>query len=316
MTATVSLPSDMVMGMKEMKYVTPRLGILSACILCVMGFWIFVLQHEFQEYLQQHDLFTEKAQQFNTISIISLSGIVFGLATTGCWLTTILQSRFVRWIVRIGIIGSAVLLSCQFPTLEKTNWLRELINFSGLALTQCILFFWIGVPNWKRVNQDDYEQDTKRQYGIGDIVITTTVVAILLATGIRYAAPIAPLTYWLVLVVCWCVLSFLAAGIIFGVLGLTHARQFISLGGVMVMATAGVFALSFAEILSENPANTLNVWVDSLFAENALADSSSRQNTVTVTEYAICYGNFAASYLATVAFVAIAGRVQKRKNAA
>ncbi|MFK8114857.1 MAG: hypothetical protein AB8B91_21830 [Rubripirellula sp.] len=268
------------------KYVTPRFGPWAIGMLCVLGISIWLIYRKHQSLAGEELISTEG--RFTSLLALSLwfSGVIYGLASAACWLATVVKDRYLRWLVRVIAVACLAWLSVDVQTEVKgTQWLEESLNLSGVVLLQCILFFWMKVPSWSAAGRLD--QDVSRQFGIGDIVVLTTMVAIVFAMAIRYSTPIEPLRYWSVLVLAWLLQPLIAATVALGVL---HRHR---LAGAFLLLTAimgagvGAVGLAFAELQ----------W-------------GGLEGKFDFEAYAICYGYLIAGSSLAFLFVAIAGCLQ------
>lgn len=233
--------------MKEAKYVAPRLGRRSGFIFGLMCLGAIALCAGYLQNLNANTLVSESLTLSQFRYLMWLTGMTYGVAAGVCWLTTIVDARYVRWLARAGTV---LLLSLVQERLGMDNWLRSLSNLGGLVCFQCMLFYRLGVPNWV-TGEGRLATDTaarKGQFGIGDIVIATTCIAFLLAIAIRYRTPVDPLGYWLVLTLAWLVGPLIAACTALSLMN----RQGLSIGLLAIavlLAVAGIAGLTAAELL-------------------------------------------------------------------
>jgi hypothetical protein len=275
--------------MKEAKYITPRLGRRSGFVLGLMCIGAITLCAGYLRNLNANTLVSESLALSQFRYLMWLTGMTYGVAAGVCWLATIVDARYVRWMARAGTV---VLLSLVQERLGMENWLRSLSNLGGLVFFQCLLFYRLGVPNWMtgegRVATNNALR--KGQFGIGDIVIATTCIAFLLAIAIRYRTPVDPLGYWLVLTLFWLVGPLIAACTALSFLN----RQGLSIGLLAIavlLAVGGIAGLTAAELL--------------------LIDSRQGPATVTVGINPSFYGRIILGYLLTFVLFCIVARTDR-----
>jgi hypothetical protein len=233
--------------MKETKYITPQLGRRSVFILGLMFIAAITFSAAYLRNLNTNTLISESLALSHFRYLMWLTGMTYGLAAGVCWFATIVNARYLRWLTRAATV---IVLAVAQQRLGMENWLRSLSNLGGLVFFQCMLFYWLGVPNWQtdRGHLTISKESRKGQFGIGDIVIATTCIAFLFAIAIRYRAPIDPLGYWLVLGLFWLIGPLIAA---------CTALSFLNRGGLSIgllafailLAVCGIAGLTAAELL-------------------------------------------------------------------
>lgn len=239
--------------MKESQYITPRLGRGSIFVLGLTLIAGVTISAAFLRRFGSETIYayseTDVLARFRFL--MCLTGMTYGLCVGIGWLTTIIESRYLRWSVRA---ISVICLATIQQQLGTESWVQGLASLGGLMCCQCMLFHWIGVPNWTSApDQANARPEVRQnQFGIGDIVIANTCTAILLAIVIRYPTPINPLGYWLILGVFWLVGPVIAAC---AALSLLH-REGMSVGLLslsFVLALGGVAGLTTAELVLGEP---------------------------------------------------------------
>lgn len=188
--------------MQESQYIKPRLG---RGAIFILGLIFIAAITATAAYLRQVGTTTvvyESLARSQIRWLMWLTGMSYGLAAGAFWLATILKGRYLRWVVRAATV---IVVAAAQQHLGTEGWLFSLSNLGGLVCCQCMLFHWLGVPNWttgKRLLTSG-EGLRKTQFGIGDIVTATTCIALLLAIAIRFQTAIDPLGYWLVFTLFW-----------------------------------------------------------------------------------------------------------------
>ena len=215
-----------------------------------------------------------------------LLGLCYGVASGLCWLATAIANPFARYLARVILLIALAFAANQIAT---ENWLRNLSNIGGFLIGQCLMFFTLRVPDWEprviRPVQSSASLESRRQFGIGDVVITTTSIALLLAIVIRYLTPIESASYWLVMVLVWSIGPSIAACLDLAALSQNASGSIsLSLLGLM-LAASGIIGLSIAEY--------------------KIAEAIA-----SVSEGISHYGLIMLGYLLGVAIFAIAGRIQ------
>jgi hypothetical protein len=268
-------------------YITPQLGTWSLVGFCLLAAVLWFIDGKLRELV---DLPLRSVDAFPNPLMLSvwISGIIYGFASGVCWVTTVVTARYWRWLLRACLLGGLVWLKVELNPLDEPNWIREGLNLAGVAVVQCMLFFWLRVPNW---SLNDRPQTINWQFGIGDVVILTTVVAILFALAIRHPAPagLAPLEYWVVLLVGWFLQPIIAALLALGLLHRERRSGLCRLIAALGISMGGVLAISFA---------------DSRFA------GAGQQPPMDVMVFAYFYGNLVAAFVITMLIIVIVGCLQ------
>lgn len=129
---------------------------------------------------------------------------------------------------------------------------RYVVMLGGYGLIQAIVFRWVGIPQWQ--SQDSFSDaigagnrgDITRQFGIGDLIAITTLVAILITAGKSYETLLAD-SFWWGLIVGEAVL--LAVAVLSVMSGL--AQRSVAILGLFALAVAigigGSILLDFIE---------------------------------------------------------------------
>lgn len=262
------------------KYVTPRVGTLSATGFVIIGLVTWAIHRNFSNQISSE--WTPSNPSY-LIHWIWLSGIIYGLATGACWIATIVQARYWRWVLRTAFVTSLALLRFKLDQVNEPSLLREFINLGSVCLCQSILFFWLRVPNWE-IGNVETDPTQRSQYGTGDILIITTVVAVLLAFAIRFPPPIDQLSYWPVRIAGWVIEPLIAAMIALGVL--SRKKALAKIVGAIVLASTLVAGLSAAEMTLTNA------------------------NPDHIQYYFLFYANMVVAFVSTICLLSIAGCLQ------
>ncbi len=215
-----------------------------------------------------------------------LLGSCYGVASGLCWLATAVENPYVRYVVRFVLLIAVAFASNQIGT---ENWMRNLSNVGGFLIGQSLLFFTVRVPDWElqvvRPDRSSALLESRRQFGIGDVIIVTTSIALLLAIIIRYLTPIESVSYWLVMVVVWCIGPTIAACLGLAALSRNAGRCVgLALLGLM-LAVSGTFGLSVVEYKIGGAIQSISAGIS-------------------------LYGFIMLGYFIVVAIFAIAGRMQ------
>ncbi len=215
-----------------------------------------------------------------------LLGLCYGVASGLCWLATAIANPFARYLVRVILL---IAIACAANQIATENWLRNLSSIGGFLIGQCLVFFTLRVPDWEPraicPGQSSAAVESRRQFGIGDVVIATTSIALLLAIVIRYLTPIESASYWLVMALVWGIGPLIAACLDLAVLS-RNAIGSIGLALLgLTLAISGTIGLSIAEY--------------------RIAEAIA-----SVSEGIARYGLIMLGYLIAVAIFGIAGRIQ------
>ena len=214
-------------------------------------------------------------------------GTCYGTAVCASWVATIVDGRYLRFLSRAIIL---LAIGYALQRLGTHGWARYLTNLSGMLLCQVVVFFGLGVPGWRlakaqRCDSDATTATLARQFGIGDVVVVTTVIALLLAVSARYAAPGDPTVYWSILAVAWLVIPLVAA-----LLAMAALRRRV-LEGLSLLVTALLIGLATVIGLS-------------------YMDKTSTSATEPLQEFASLYGSMMGGLACSVVVFGLAGRLQ------
>ena len=177
-----------------------------------------------------------------------MAGTILGLITFISWLATGVSSSFYRFSTRtIAAIGCIlVLTACCTP-----DMLRHAISVSGTLLVQPIIFVILAIPCWTISLNDAIraswlskiteasQQPKLPQFRIGELITSTTLVALLLAASRQYTPPVANLVYWPVLIGSLFFLQTIAA-LTIRVVMFRQLRVLVFLVPVLVLTTLGL----------------------------------------------------------------------------
>lgn len=222
-----------------------------------------------------------------------LIGCLYGWVAAGCWLATAVESRWLRLVARAGLVIAA---TWALSALRETRGVfQTAADFTGLALVQSLLFFWFRLPSWRsrRFAADPAVAPPADQYSIADVIIVTTLVAILLALAIRFSPAIDPVSYWLVLISTWIACGLVSYAIARGLL----TRRVVRAGWWLLLGIgwggSGVYAIAAA---------------DSMLSQGRLVDQSIRV-------FAGHYGLILVGFFSTFLLLAALGRLEVAKGA-
>ena len=161
--------------MKQSRYVTPRIGIISV-LSAVLGMIAI-------RALWDNDFSLQFPLDLGTTAHLTAIGGLYGIVGGLCWMLTVVPNVIFRWILRLGVVvvGTAVELSLS----GADGWVTELvlrwtINLGGLMISQTVIFILLGIPAWQW--RDAAEPTSKRpRFTIGAVLVLTLCVAMLLA---------------------------------------------------------------------------------------------------------------------------------------
>ncbi|MGI9471300.1 MAG: hypothetical protein ACR2NZ_07215, partial [Rubripirellula sp.] len=137
-------------------------------------------------------------------------GIAMGFASIGSWMATSLENPVKRTSVRLLL---ALLYVVLVNHVTQSGWIRHGVDIIGLQLSQGVVFFALRIPTWEsRRISGGTSKRSRYQFGIGEIIVMMTFVAVLLALARQYSSPIPGSTYWLVLTLYWIAAPLIAAG--------------------------------------------------------------------------------------------------------
>lgn len=231
--------------MQNSDYLTPKLGRRSVVIVALCCALVHFLVTKY------HNVDGAWGQPWWAIDAAMFAkGCCYGLGLGLCWIATVNINPFVRFILRILLVP---LVAVELRQLGTEDWLFNLSNIGGWLIAQSLWFSMLRVSDWQlvggrsKLGHAESNADTSRQFGIGDVVIATTSIALLLAVVIRYGPKIDSSAYWLVLLFVWAVGPLIAAA--FATAALAYqSRETIALLCIGLLLLAGATAgLSVAD---------------------------------------------------------------------
>ncbi|WP_145169251.1 hypothetical protein [Rubripirellula lacrimiformis] len=183
------------------------------------------------------------------LSDLIIVGVVYGTCSGLIWMISCLPRAWARYLARFAVVVSMAAILNFWGT---HDWLKNLSNMGGLALSQCTIFLILQVPGWRwgsAMPADPGPGDLygRRQFQISDVVVATTCTAFLYAAVVRYVAPVAAAQYWLVTMAIWGIGPVIAACLHFSILVSSRSKRIgLAIGGV-VLAFAGTLGLAIAQ---------------------------------------------------------------------
>lgn len=276
--------------MRQENHITPKLGVWSVAILSAMFLGLFILYRNFA-------LLSDRAYWDTddwTQRYVLLAGGVTGLLCSANWIGSALQNPFLRWTLRM----SMVFLLAQFMNrMNSDGWIQNALDLSGIAIFQSALFFAFKVPAWENsfASSENTTVSPRRQFGIGDVVIATTLIAILLAIATRLESPVNVAGYWAVLLGTWATASVIAACFAKAVLSKKVTRSIALLAIAVALTVGGVWGLASAE---------------ASFGWAADRTASAQKVQEQFDAHVLLYGKIASVFSVAILVTAIAGCVQ------
>ena len=230
--------------MRRREHVTPRLGVLSLCIITATCFTVACIHQLFNFFWHDPPFVAEQLTKYS----VAVIGCIYGLALAMSWVASAIPSRIACWLARIFIICVASLFNAM---LSGEVWLHAAIDLSGLVLAQSFAFFAFKIPNWILAHQA--ATPPRRQFAIGDVVMATTAVAIILAGGARYQLTgIHPNDFWWIIILAWIACASIATLIASGLLqSLKVGSLRLAIAGALCYGCA--YGLAFAEVSNGAP---------------------------------------------------------------
>lgn len=271
--------------MKQSRYVTPRLGILSV-LSAVLGMIAI-------RALWDNDFSLQFPLDLGTTAHLTAIGGLYGIVGGTCWMLTVVRNVVLRWILRLGIVvvGTVVELSLS----GADGWVTELVlrwstSLGGLMISQTVIFILLGIPGWQW--RDATEPRSKRpRFSIGAVLVLTLCVAMLLALAVRYQTSVNSVLYWTGLAGIWVLIPLTSAGVVASMLDRTPSQRLAgavaTVAATLSLAAVGSFAIGIAEQRAD-----------------ARVDGDWQL-------WACCYGMMIASSMATMAILSLAGRLDR-----
>ena len=271
--------------MTQARYLTPRLGRRSASILGILLAAAIGLGAGYATSARRGVRIEAPESYAYFILLVGLMGISYGLAVGASWMATLISAPYLRWVVRLAVV---VLATLAQQSLRTESLLRDLTSVGGLVFSQCLIFAWLRIPGWRSANDGETERERSLQFGVGDVLIATTCVALLLAAATRYAPPIDSARYWLVLCAVWVVAPLVAAMVTRCVLSV----RFVGSGlGYLISATL-----------------LAGLWISGLTVAELSIPAPSFLRSAAIT--AGLYGSMVIGFCVVQSIVALSGRVQ------
>ncbi|MEM8501516.1 MAG: hypothetical protein AAF542_26155 [Pseudomonadota bacterium] len=267
--------------MSQSNCVTPQLGLRTATVAIAWMIGVYLLHGQYAERTVAPGMPGVTPAMFSSMLVL---GSWYGITAWACWLCTAVPRTFPRLLLR----GAAWLIGSYLLDQHQGNeqWLKFMINLGGMLITQSVLFFLLSIPGWK-VGGSGRDFET-RQFGIGDILLATTGVSVLLGMAIRFQTPIDAEAYWLVLAGLWLLFPLLSACACTAALHRAMFRRvfFLTIGALLVLVGA----------------------VGGAACERALAGLSDTDGT----RFAVRYGTIMLGNLTVMFLLSLTGRWDAR----
>lgn len=202
-------------------FIEPKLGFVSIAVLALLLLGSFA---HYRDYCRSIDGITTPPSEIVSYALV---GQIYGWAASLCWILTAINRRYLRWVLQAAIV---CLLAYGLSEMTGKDYRRFFSTLAGFVFIQSLLFHFLGIPSWRRSNPAatsvknsvaNTESDHRRlgQFGIGEIIASTTVLAILFATVDRYKpSDMRALEYWVPLISLWFILPLSFAGVAFAIL--------------------------------------------------------------------------------------------------
>ncbi len=227
----------------------PRTGLFSICV--VVAFLAVTGLIQWFALSVESSLSTYPAEYATAFFLIQLGfiGFLLGAASGLIWMATRLRNPWQRYLVRgIVVVCAAWLLNLS----GTSDWMRNLSNTLGLALSQCTVFTILKVPSWRPSAADRTEEmPQRRQFLISDVIIATTGTAALLATVRRYVTPIADADYWAGAVIIFVIGPIIASCIHLSVLKQSAGARLMLAFSALALALIASIGLAIGQIQTD-----------------------------------------------------------------
>ena len=148
------------------------------------------------------DLALTKVQETQFMVTI---GSHYGIAAWACWAATAISSSPLRWTCRLVALLAIAALASRTSVFNDA-FMRYIIYMGGLMLSQPMLHLAFRMPDWTAAIGDvpQAARPSRIQFGIGDVMITTAGVALLITLAMRYQpGAVEPEIFWAVLIGVW-----------------------------------------------------------------------------------------------------------------
>ncbi|MDA8743203.1 hypothetical protein N9N28_01105 [Rubripirellula amarantea] len=192
------------------------------------------------------------------------SGGLYGLASGGIWVATVVSSivwrRFVQAAVTAAVVGLLSVASDNSPVVLISGVL-------GMVVSQVVLFQLFAISHWSLSFSVRTDLDReRRQFTIGNVVTLTVIFAGLFAVMRLAETRIDAAMYWAVLTVCWVAQPVIAGLVYSTATGNSGTLRCIGKGLLAVALVTGlVLGLGFAQFLTLDDSLPTNPSVRSAF---------------------------------------------------
>ncbi len=250
--------------MNSPDYLIPQLRRRSLVVLCLWFIGFFALFFAVQWFLETPSL-GYFIQTFGPLSAPSglisgeeirfavhcfLNGQLLGSISGFCWLATAIKRSHLRYVTQLIVIllGAIAIHKNDFDQ----TLLLTILTCLGMILSQNLMFAWLGVPKW---NDDRESAYRRRQFSIFDILIITTVVAVLFGIGRTTVISIEPLPFWVVWIAIWGVTQVVSVLTCLSFLNRRLVHGAFSFLAAIAIALATALGLAMAELRFTNIAS-------------------------------------------------------------
>ena len=193
-------------------------------------------------------------------------GCIYGLASGACFLLSAVTFRGVR----VALYGATLLIGALALT-AAPRWMvghssepvHYVLFLGGMIVVQAALLPLLRFPHWSIARGSVPER--RRQFQIGDLLVATTILAILFAAGTHYSPPVERQLFWQVLLGCW---LFLPSVAVVAMAAALHHRSVsrLGFGGLcLLLVAATTLGLSYAEVIAGRDGAPATSWLWSLY---------------------------------------------------
>lgn len=262
------------------KATVPRLGILtvlaviaSAVLATLPLDWGAVFEHS-------------SLINWSTFQIYTGMGAAYGLVAAGCWFATCIRNRWIRHGVRfLLVLAAAYPMATRLGDSDISTLIWQVTIFGGMAIGQCVAFFYVRVPEWRFWKSPAGQQ--RAQFSIGEILLGTGCTALLLSIAIRRETPVSQEFYWP-----WMICVFLMLPTTWG------------------LACSSVLRQPLIQRFAFGIAATAAIAVGAMLLANAEGWSQSDVATnYSTLELTYCYGVIMTASTGCVTAIGVAGRI-------
>jgi hypothetical protein len=227
--------------MEPSRYFAPRFGIVTLLTAILMTVGLAILWQQADSSLI--------SDEWHAVGVLAGIGMFYGMIGWACWTLAGVANVYLRSILRAALAFAATFIELRFFLADGVKFeffLRYAINFGGLMVAQSLLFWLLAIPAWN-LGRSNRSTAPRHRFTIGETLVLTLAVALLLALGKHYAPPVDPTTYWGWLCALWMLVPLTSAASATAILHGSKSRRMIAASTAVILAASVAIAFGIAD---------------------------------------------------------------------